>query len=86
MITYKNISGSTKTFYGVTFNPDDVKEVAGYVNASGMVRVFPIKGIKSTAPKKRHYNKKASSDNHKLLELPVVADSTEETTEETAVE
>lgn len=38
-MTYKNIGFSTKTFYGVTFAPGEVKDVPGYINASGMVRV-----------------------------------------------
>lgn len=40
MITYKNISYSAKTFYGVRFEPGETKSVPGYVNCSGMVRVF----------------------------------------------
>lgn len=40
MIAYKNISNSPKTFYGVTFNPNDIKEVPGYINHIKMVRVF----------------------------------------------
>ena len=40
MITYKNISYSAKTFYGVKFEPGEIKEVPGYINSSGMVRVF----------------------------------------------
>ena len=40
MIKYKNISFSAKTFYGVKFEPGDIKEVPGYINCNGMVRVF----------------------------------------------
>jgi len=40
MMTYKNISNSPKTFYGVTFNPNEIKEVPGYINHINMVRVF----------------------------------------------
>ena len=29
---YKNLSNTIKTFYGVTFNPGDIKEVSGYIN------------------------------------------------------
>lgn len=47
MITYKNISYSAKTFYGVKFEPGEIKEVPGYINAIGMVRVFD----KLSAPK-----------------------------------
>ena len=39
MITYKNISFSAKTFYGVKFEPGDIKAVPGYINCQGMVRV-----------------------------------------------
>ena len=47
MITYKNISYSAKTFYGVKFEPGEIKEVPGYINAIGMVRIFD----KVSAPK-----------------------------------
>ena len=39
MITYKNISFSAKTFYGVKFEPGEIKSVPGYINCQGMVRV-----------------------------------------------
>ncbi len=55
MIKYKNISCSVKTFYGVTFEPNDVKEVPGYINDKGMTRVFNDKKL---PVKKRTYNKK----------------------------
>jgi hypothetical protein len=45
MITYKNISPSAKTFYGVKFAPGELKSVPGYINNPGMVRVFGIKPI-----------------------------------------
>jgi hypothetical protein len=70
MITYKNISCSVKTFYGVTFMPNDVKEVSGYINDRGMVRVF---NVKKSAPKKRTYNKKPVISESK----PVDSTSTE---------
>jgi len=40
MITYKNISYSAKTFYGVKFNPGETKSVPGYINHRSMVRIF----------------------------------------------
>lgn len=40
MITYKNISFSAKTFYGVKFEPGEIKEVPGYINCQYMVRVY----------------------------------------------
>ena len=40
MNTYKNISFSAKTFYGVKFEPGEIKSVPGYINDNNMVRVF----------------------------------------------
>lgn len=40
MITYKNISLSAKTFYGVRFRPGEIKAVPGYINSPSMVRIF----------------------------------------------
>lgn len=39
MLTYKNIGASTKTFYGVTFKPGDIKQVKGYINDPAFIRV-----------------------------------------------
>lgn len=39
MFIYKNISLATKTFYGVTFKPGDVKEVKGPINHPRFIRV-----------------------------------------------
>lgn len=39
MIKYKNISGKVLTFHGVTFNPNDIKEVPRYINHLKMIRV-----------------------------------------------
>lgn len=36
---YKNTSYITKTFYGVTFKPGEVKEVENFINDSKMIRV-----------------------------------------------
>ena len=43
MITYKNISASAKTFYGVKFNPGETQSVPGYINSPSMVRILGIK-------------------------------------------
>lgn len=41
---YKNISSSVKTFYGVTFNPGEIREVNNYINHKMMIEVDePIK-------------------------------------------
>lgn len=36
---YKNLSGCTRTFYGVTFAPGEEHYVPGYINCAKFVRV-----------------------------------------------
>jgi len=43
---YKNISACKKTFYGVVFNPGDIKEVPGYINDRQMI-------VESSLPDKK---------------------------------
>lgn len=38
---YRNISNATKTFYGITFNPGDEKEVPGYINTGDFIAIAP---------------------------------------------
>lgn len=40
MITYKNISYSAKTFYGVKFKSGEIKQVPGYINDPSMIRIY----------------------------------------------
>ena len=74
MITYKNISTSAKTFYGVKFNPGELQSVPGYINSSSMVRIFGIKPISgsvesinptTTTPTITRGRKKKSTDSEK---------------------
>ena len=39
MFRYKNLSLTTKTFYGVTFKPGEEHDVPGYINVSKFIRV-----------------------------------------------
>lgn len=39
---YKNLSGMTSTFYGVTFNPGDTKCVPGVINAPNFIPVAKL--------------------------------------------
>ena len=39
MLRYKNISSYPLTFYGITFNPNEIKEVSGYINHPKMIRI-----------------------------------------------
>lgn len=36
---YKNIGMTSKTFYGITFKPKEVKEVPGYINDPKFIRM-----------------------------------------------
>ena len=48
MITYKNISCSAKTFYGVKFESGEQKSVPGYINNPCMVRIFGVQPTPET--------------------------------------
>ena len=76
MLRYKNISNKPLTFYGVTFNPNETKEVSGYINHVKMIRVLEtsdakkpkeiITSLKQESPKvekqsKRKYTRKNSN-------------------------
>lgn len=59
---YKNISSCTKTFYGVSFKPGEVKDVPGFVNDKYMIvesslptpqEVKEIKPSKQTSAKSK---------------------------------
>ena len=84
MITYKNISFSAKTFYGVKFAPGEVKSVPGYINNDGMVRVFGIKPAEKTpiydSPKrtKKKANEPEKDSDTELKEIQITT-SEEET-------
>ena len=39
---YQNLSGVTKTFHGVTFEPNDVKEVSGYISSPNFIPVAKL--------------------------------------------
>jgi hypothetical protein len=49
MLKYKNVSTQPLIFYGVTFNPNDIKEVPGYINHVKMIRVKEVPA--ASAPK-----------------------------------
>lgn len=76
MLRYKNISNKPLTFYGVTFNSNETKEVPGYINHIKMIRVMEtsdakkpkeiITSLKQESPQveqrsKRKYTKKNSN-------------------------
>ena len=70
-LTYKNLSRSTKTFYGVTFQPGEIKEVPGFINHPRFVRVDDeqpvVKPAKSSSTNSKETTKstdaKKSGDN-----------------------
>ena len=75
MIKYQNISLSAKTFYGVRFEPGEIKSVPGYINCRNMVRIFEqskpdriklrISDEPMVTPSKR--GRKKSSETEKVL-------------------
>ena len=56
---YRNISYSVKTFYGVTFEPGQVKEVPGYINNKDMIveETVPSQSAPSLDKPKKSSNK-----------------------------
>lgn len=76
MFYYKNISVTTKKFYGVTFKPGEVNSVPGYINDSNFIRVSAaealelmkknsVKTSKTTGNKVSQQNKQKSSQSDK---------------------
>ena len=87
MITYKNISFSAKTFYGVEFKPGETKSVPGYINCRGMVRVFDRKAkptknysFEESNGSKRGRKKSSESEKVSFAEVNEIKNTTEETT------
>lgn len=60
---YKNVSFTQKTFHGVTIEPGEVKDVPGYINNRGFIRVaeMPKEPPKRVEPKKQTAPKQESS-------------------------
>lgn len=48
---YKNTSPFVKTFYGIEFQPGEVKDVCGNINDPAMLIVFESDAPKSDTPK-----------------------------------
>lgn len=57
---YKNLSNTVKTFYGVTFKPNEIKEVKGYINHPKFL--VTDKPVHKEPPKDVIHK----ADNHKL--------------------
>ena len=77
---YKNVSRSTKTFYGVKFPPGGEGEVSGYINADGFIRipqlsVKPVKVTKETKSSKESNKTPIKKDDP--AELQKESDNTE---------
>ena len=47
---YKNLSAFTKIYHGVTFKPNETKEVKGYINDPEFVTVDALPVKKATEP------------------------------------
>jgi len=95
MITYKNISFSAKTFYGVKFEPGEIKEVPGFINCQGMIRVYNVTPtapvvetveepevvkVEEPAPVSTRGRKKKSSEPEKVAETETTIETSKEET------
>ena len=58
---YKNLSHSTKTFYGVEFKPGEIKEVASYINHKDFIIVAAPAKVEKVEPAPVKASKKAHS-------------------------
>lgn len=65
---YKNVSYSEKTFYGVTFQPGETKEVDQYINNKFMVLVDKVENTEKEekeSPQQINKQQKPSSEKSK---------------------
>ena len=67
MIKYKNISSFPLAFYGVTFNPNETKEVPGFINHVKMIRVTETVRVQ---PKSAIVAKEEPKPNNSVEEKP----------------
>ena len=72
---YMNASITSKTFYGVTFQPGESKDVPGYINDISMVRVPEI-AESNVAPKQ--ISKKVTDTAEKSAETTTKKSNKEE--------
>lgn len=84
MITYKNISYSAKTFYGVKFAPGEMKEVPGFINDSGMIRVFGVKPVSKPTITEPRGRKKKTTEPEKVEVAEIQENKIEISEEETS--
>jgi len=83
MLIYKNISCTTKTFYGVTFRPGEVKSVPGYINDPNFIRVFsmpkePPKRVESQKKSAPKSVEKPQKEKDSVQEKPLESKSNKE--------
>lgn len=74
---YKNTSIFAKTFYGVTFNPGEIKEVPGPIHHAKFIRLCempkPVAAPKPAAPRGRKPKEKSPEvDEAQVPETPEV--------------
>lgn len=70
MMIYKNNSSIAKTFYGVRFEPDEIKEVPGFINDRTFIPVdklpqkppVSVESTKSSPIKKEKLHKEEHKD------------------------
>jgi len=81
MITYKNISYSAKTFYGVKFGSGEIKQVPGYINDPSMIRIFGyVAEPVSETPTPRRRRKATATEQEVIAEPETTIEITQEET------
>lgn len=66
---YKNISNVSQSFYGVKFNPGDIKEVPGYINSPDFIVKSTLPRIQKLASPKKPEIKDKTQNNDNQEEL-----------------
>lgn len=83
---YKNTSYSAKTFYGVTFQPGETKEVSDYINNKYMILVEDAIQHTTKIQQKPSPEKPKKSSEKSEEAVPQVVDLPDEITEEEVAE
>jgi len=92
---YKNISYSVKTFHGLTFKPNEIREVNKPINNKFMILVEPPKedtkkldaemAQEQMKPSSEYKAKKDTKANKKIEELKEITEQSEEVVPESKV-
>ena len=92
MIRYRNLSVVSKSYYGVTFRPGEVKQVPGYIHSRYFERVTSTKEESKTSEstkstKKKQMSQSKLNEEHKISTSEnILANDVVDTSEETTTQ